>query len=81
VIADAPLNVDPDAAPEPELLSVREFVVVPPPLHPEVVAPPFESVQSDAPVPETVPEVRIFVSVPWSATEDVTVVAVAATGI
>ena len=31
---------------------------------PEVVAPPFASVQSELPVPDTVPAVNTFVSVP-----------------
>jgi len=48
--------------------------------HPLVVAPPLESVQSDAPVPETVPELRILLSVPCKAMEEVTVLEVAATG-
>ena len=49
--------------------------------HPLVVAPPLESVHSDAPVPETVPELRILLSVPCKAMEEVTVLEVAATGI
>jgi hypothetical protein len=49
--------------------------------HPLVVAPPLESVHSDAPVPETVPELRILLSVPCKAIEEVTVLDVAATGI
>jgi len=46
-----------------------------------VVAPPLESVHSAAPVPETVPELRILLSVPCKAIEEVTVLEVAATGI
>jgi hypothetical protein len=45
-----------------------------------VVAPPFTSVHNVAPVPEIVPEDSILESVPCSATEEVTVLAVAAIG-
>lgn len=54
----------------------------PPPVHDAVVAPPFPSVQSVRPdEPATVPAVRILVSVPCKAMLEVTVLAVAATGI
>ena len=48
--------------------------------HPAVVAPPLESVQSVAATPETVPALRIEVSVPCIALDEVTVVALAAIG-
>jgi len=51
-----------------------------PAVHPTVVAPPFASVQRVAAVPDTVPEVRIFASVPCKALLLVTVDAPAAIG-
>ena len=54
------------------------MLVIPPLEQPDVVAPPFASVQSDAPVPLTVPELRTLLSVPWSAFEEVIVVALPA---
>ena len=38
VIGEAPLKVDPDAAPDPLLLTVNGFVVVPPPPPPVTAA-------------------------------------------
>lgn len=70
-------GVDP---PEDAIGAVPVTELTPPDVHPVVVAPPLASVQSVAPVPATVPELRRFVSVPWMALEDVTVLAVAAIG-
>ena len=48
-----PSNVVPDAAPDPELLSVSALVVVPPPPAGVAQVPsPLQKVDEDAPVPE-----------------------------